>query len=231
MHDTALIHAQHFFDCYGNCFGAKTRVKVVEIGSQDVNGSLRSKCPATFEYVGLDFVAGKGVDIVLQDPYQLPLASESADIVLSSSCLEHAEMFWLVFLEIMRILKPRGLFYLNVPSNGAFHRYPVDCWRFYPDSGKALEAWARRSGVNAALLESYTGYQREDIWNDFVAVFVKDAKFTADFPGRIVHRIKDYNNGLENGNPEFLRYSAFPEDSRKLNVISQVAANKVKVEF
>src|SRR5579871_6551941 len=99
MHDTALIHAQHFFDCYGNGFGTKSRVKVVEIGSQDVNGSLRSTCPSAFEYLGLDFAAGKGVDVVLQDPYELPLEAESADIVLSSSCLEHAEMFWLVYLE------------------------------------------------------------------------------------------------------------------------------------
>ena len=30
------------------------------------------------------------------------------------------------------------LFYLNAPSNGEFHRYPVDCWRFYPDAGGAL---------------------------------------------------------------------------------------------
>jgi SAM-dependent methyltransferase len=70
--------------------------------------------------------------------YKLPFADGSVDVVLSSSCFEHSEFFWLLFLEILRVLRPEGLFYLNAPSNGPFHRYPVDCWRFYPDSGNAL---------------------------------------------------------------------------------------------
>src|SRR5512140_2189307 len=137
MHPTAMMNCAHFFDTYGTCFGPDERVRVVEIGAQDVNGSLRDVAPKRFEYVGVDFVAGKGVDVVLDDPYVLPFEAASADIVVSSSCFEHAEMFWLVFLEVMRILKPRGLFYLNVPSNGMYHRHPVDCWRFSPDSGAA----------------------------------------------------------------------------------------------
>ena len=84
--------------------------------------------------------------MVLDDPYTLPFADESVDIVVSTSCLEHSEMFWLSFLEMLRVLRPTGLLYLNVSSNGNFHRYPVDCWRFYPDSGVAMVCWARRNG-------------------------------------------------------------------------------------
>src|SRR4051812_2658915 len=137
MHDSALANAKLFFECYGQIFSDKKRpIRIVEIGSQDVNGSLRTVAPPAFEYIGVDFVAAKGVDVMLSDPYALPFTDESVDLVLSSSCLEHSEMFWLIFLDVMRVLKPDGLFYMNVPSNGAFHRYPVDCWRFYPDSGK-----------------------------------------------------------------------------------------------
>ena len=121
MHPSAMRNAKEFFDCYSPSLNRK-EVRVVEIGSQDVNGSLRSVCPATFEYVGVDFVPGNGVDLVLDDPYLLPFASESADIIVSSSCFEHSEMFWVLFLEIMRVLKKDGLFYLNAPSNGDFHR-------------------------------------------------------------------------------------------------------------
>jgi SAM-dependent methyltransferase len=104
MHPSARQNCQHFFDTYRNAFSAGS--KIVEIGSQDVNGGLRDIFPNDFNYVGVDFVAGKGVDVVLDDPYQLPFATESLDIVISSSCFEHSEMFWLTFLEILRVLKP-----------------------------------------------------------------------------------------------------------------------------
>jgi hypothetical protein len=85
--------------------------------------------------------------------------------------LEHSEMFWVVFLEMMRVLEPASLLYMNGPSNSSFHRYPVDCWRFYPDTGGALVTWARRSNINALLLESYVSLQQDGGWNDFVGVF------------------------------------------------------------
>ena len=146
MHPTAMRNCQSFFTTYSASFVQHQHVKVVESGSQNVNGTLRDTCPANFEYIGVDFAQAKGVDIVLADPYKLPFEDESVDVVLSSSCFEQSEMFWLVFLEILRVLKPNGLFYLNVPSTGSFHRYPVDCWRFYPDSGAALVKWAQLHG-------------------------------------------------------------------------------------
>lgn len=193
MHSTAMNNCQLFFQTYEKCFKADAKVNVVEIGSQDVNGSLRTTCPARFHYIGVDFAAAKGVDIVLEDPYKLPFEDNSIDIVLSSSCLEHSELFWVVFLEIIRILKPSGLFYLNAPSTGPFHRYPVDCWRFYPDSGKALVNWAYRNGFTPELLESYT--QLGGDWKDYVAVFLKDVNLVSEFPVRILSGKSDFENG------------------------------------
>jgi len=215
MHDTAMIDSKHFFDCYSDFFESTKPIKVIEIGSQDVNGSLRSNCPTAVDYIGVDIVPGKGVDIVLDDPYILPFDAESADIIVSSSCFEHSEMFWILFLEIMRVLKPCGLFYLNAPSNGNFHRYPVDCWRFYPDSGRALITWAKRNGINAALLESYTGQQIAEMWNDFVAVFLKDERFASRFPNRILNSKRNFNNGLVLNSNEFLNFSEIPQDRSK----------------
>src|SRR3546814_14106854 len=85
----------------------------------------------------------------------------------SSSCMEHSEFFWVLFLEMLRIVKPSGLIYLNVPSNGSFHRYPVDCWRFSPDSGSAHAKWGKHNGYPVALLEAFIGRQelgREACW-------------------------------------------------------------------
>jgi len=229
MHPTAMQNSKDFFACYSNVMRAHTPVRVIDIGSQDVNGSLRQTCPEDFSYVGVDFVGGKGVDVILNDPYILPFDSESADIVVSSSCFEHSELFWVLFLEILRILKPEGLFYLNVPANGDFHRFPVDCWRFYPDSGRALVTWAKRNGIPAALLESYTSTQIGDEWNDFVAVFLKDERFGERFPNRILNTKEAYNNGIVSGREEILRFSKMPEDKKKMALISQILANRVKV--
>lgn len=194
MHTSAYGHAQRFYDCYNGAF--PDGFKVIEIGSQDVNGSLRPIFERDCDYTGIDFAAGKGVDVVLTDPYKFPIPDESADIVVSSSCFEHSEMFWLTFLEIMRILKPHGLFYLSAPSNGVYHRYPVDCWRFFPDSGGALVNWAKRNGVNAALLESYVGRKEDEmIWNDFTAIFLKDEAHIERHRKRILSVLKNFDNG------------------------------------
>lgn len=198
-----------FFDTYLK--NAK-RLTIVDVGSQDVNGSLRSVAPANNKYIGIDFVEGQGVDIVITDPYVLPMENDSVDVVVCSSCFEHSEFFWLLFNEIQRILKPNGLFYLNVPSNGKFHRYPVDCWRFYPDSGIALQNWGRKNGYNTTLLESFTGKQKKDIWNDFAAVFLKDFQFIEKHPDRIQTMYPTFMNGLIYGEEDFKKFSELPED-------------------
>ena len=183
MHHSAMKNGEYFFNTYTLKQPAGT---VIDIGSLDVNGSLRSLSPSQHTYIGVDFVAGNGVDVVLTDDYKYPFESNYADFVVSSSCLEHADFFWITFLEMLRILKPGGLLYINAPSNGAFHRYPVDNWRFYPDSGKTLAKWANASGYPVTLLESYiSGQTRNEGWNDMVMVFIKDTQFIKAYPDRI----------------------------------------------
>jgi ubiquinone/menaquinone biosynthesis C-methylase UbiE len=158
-------------DFYAKFAGEFVEPTIVEIGSQNVNGSIREVAPPS-KYVGLDFQEAKGVDIVLQDAYSFPLPDNYADIVVTSSCFEHSEMFWLTFLEGVRILKPKGLFYINAPSTGPYHAYPVDCWRFYPDADKALQTWAKRNGYNVNVEYKTT---MEGPWGDFVVVYRKIA--------------------------------------------------------
>lgn len=220
MHPTAMRHGGLFFQAYATKLPSAV---VVDIGAQDVNGSLREVCPSNCRYIGVDFVAAKGVDVVLQDPYKLPFEDASVDIVISSSCFEHSEMFWVLFLEILRVLRPSGLFYLNVPSNGSIHRYPVDCWRFYPDSGNALVTWAKQNKYPSVLLESFTGRQGNSGygWNDYVAVFLKDASSISIFPDRIIHHYRHFDNGYLHGSGIFLNGQQFPEDIRKYNELGR----------
>ena len=168
MHPTAMQSATAFFQTYASEFVNPT---IVEIGSQNVNGSIRDVAPPS-NYVGLDFQEAKGVDIVLEDAYTFPLPDNYADMIVTSSCFEHSEMFWLTFLEALRILKPRGLFYINAPSTGDYHAFPVDCWRFYPDAAGALKTWAKRNGYDITV--DYTTVM-EGYWKDFIVVYRKNS--------------------------------------------------------
>ena len=137
MHAETLKNMQRFFDCYiAPHLGAPDdRLRLVDIGSMDENGSYREIfADPAFEYVGVDLVAGKGVDVVAENPYAYPLPDNSADIVISGQMMEHCEFFWKAFDEMARIAKPGALIVLIVPSHGPIHRYPVDCYRFLPDA-------------------------------------------------------------------------------------------------
>ena len=239
MHPSALNNGKLFFDTYSPpLLESEGSIRVVEIGSQDVNGSIRQFCPQEFEYIGVDFVDGKGVDVVITSPYELPFDDNSVDIVVSSSCFEHSEMFWVVYLEIIRILKPHGVFYLNVPSNGMFHRYPVDCWRFYPDSGPALVTWAQYNNFNVGLMESYTSNQvGNNWWNDFVAVYIKNKEYIKQYPKRILYTDIKYTNGILDNLPvgEFLNFQDYSEDHRcrmmQLDQLEQETQNLLQLKI
>jgi SAM-dependent methyltransferase len=213
MHPTAMNNGREFFSTYSKFFNG-SEVTVVDIGAQDVNGSLREACPTTFKYIGVDFQDAKGVDVVITDPYKLPFDDQSVDIVVSSSCFEHSEMFWLSFLEILRILKPTGLFSFNAPSDGAVHKYPVDCWRFYPDSGQALVNWSNRNNFDSILLECYT--QIGGGWQDYVAIFLKDKRHISLFTDRILNHKKDFENGTRSDKNSVLNAKGSTQNERKI---------------
>jgi SAM-dependent methyltransferase len=169
MHDTAAENAQNFFNKYLPTCSAYPRVVELGVGIDTI---IRDMAQDT-EYYGVDTFPGPNVDIVLDDPYVLPFDTGTVDIIISSSVYEHTEWFWVSFLECMRVLKPGGLMYIQVPSNGPVHRFPVDCWRFYPDSAEALAKWARHNKYLCDVVESKITPPKADIWYDYVAVFKK----------------------------------------------------------
>jgi len=208
MHKSAMNHARLFFETYA----VGNNLNIIEIGSQDVQGSIRKLKPADASYTGYDFVSGTGVDVVVDHPFKLPIENNTVDIVISSSCFEHASLFWMNFLEAIRVLKPNGLFYMQAPSNGEFHRWPVDCWRFYPDAGTALAQWGRLSGYpNCQLVESFVGDKDNDIWKDFVSVYIKDATYIDQYPNRILDSLENYTNGIKYGDNNFKKMNYWKE--------------------
>ena len=157
MHDRYILPALSDLDV----------VEVLDVGGADVNGGYRETFDdPRYRYRTVDVEDGEGVDVVLDDPYVLPLRDDSVDVVLSGQMLEHCEFFWLTFGEMIRVLKPTGLLVLIAPSAGAIHRYPVDCYRFYPDAYHALAKW-----TGCHVVEVF--HDQRGPWQDLVGVFSK----------------------------------------------------------
>lgn len=189
MHDTALRIGRLAIETFGPARGGA----ILEVGSRDVNGSLRSVAPAGCRYIGLDMAAGPGVDLVVEPGAAFPVDDDGFDLVIASSVFEHDPLFWVTFLEMLRKVRRGGYVYLNSPSNGAVHRWPEDHWRFYPDSGKALVRWARMQGFTLDLVESFVADREADIWDDFVAVFRKGPT-RRKLPQQLLHQMVPATN-------------------------------------
>ena len=212
MHDSALESFIEFKKIYLDNKQSK-KIAITEIGSQAINSSVKSSLNEKYDYTGVDITAGENVDIVLKDPYKLPFSDESIDAVISISTFEQTEFFWLTYLEILRILKPDGLFFLNVPSNSKFHRHSSDNWRFYPDSSIALEKWGIKNNYNPKVLEHYTNLENgRDIWNDYVSITIKDKKFIDKYEKRILDFKKNFTNGRKNNFQGIINFQEIPQD-------------------
>ncbi len=141
---------------------------VLDVGGADVNGSYRPLF-ADCAYKSLDF---QKADIVVKG-YDWPIEDESFDAVISGQALEHDGFFWLTMRNIARVLKPSGTAILIVPSAGAVHRHPVDCYRFLPDSMRALARWAELELID-------TEWNHASAWGDLCGVFRKPSKEVTD---------------------------------------------------
>jgi SAM-dependent methyltransferase len=123
------------------------------------------------EWIGVDISSGPGVDFVVETGSRMPFDEGSFDLVVASSVFEHDIQFWNTFLEMSRVVKNSGLILIIAPSQGPFHRFPLDAFRFYPDSGMALEKWAQTCGFPLALIESFTTRPENDFWADYIAIY------------------------------------------------------------
>jgi len=216
LHSSAMRIGTKFLKNYFN----DDMTSILEIGSYDVNGSLRSAQPIGSQWVGIDIEEGPGVDIVLNPSDEIPFPEGHFDVVVATSVFEHDPEFWKTLEKMARAAKPTGFLFICAPSNGPVHRYPLDCFRFYPDASQSFLKIIQEVSPGARLQESFIGAQdHEGLWNDFVAIYSmgksKNEKIEKVFLTETCSNVWDGELFLEE------TFIEFPEDRINANSYSE----------
>jgi SAM-dependent methyltransferase len=113
-----------------------SRGRVLEVGSQNVNGSPRGMFWEAPEYIGIDAESGPGVDIVMPAAdVAKKWSAEHFDTVLCFEMLEHDPNPWQSLRAMKRVLRIGGLLMISTPTFGfPLHRFPKDYYRFGEDA-------------------------------------------------------------------------------------------------
>jgi hypothetical protein len=111
----AIVHPEHF-DGNGN---------ILEIGSQDLNGSVRDYFKHNQNFLGLDLGMAKGVDWTI--PGELvELPDQWARVCISTECFEHAATWQRILMNMIRITSEGGLLILTIAGEGRATHGTID---------------------------------------------------------------------------------------------------------
>ena len=110
--------------------------RVLEVGSQDVNGTVRDSFADAESYLGIDMAPARGVDLVLLS-HEIPevYPDGSFDTVICCECLEHDIKPWETVEAMRNAIRPGGHMLITTPTFGfPLHRYPKDYFRYGEDA-------------------------------------------------------------------------------------------------
>lgn len=107
---------------------------VLEVGSRDVNGTVRPLLVSlgAREYLGVDLVAGPGVDRTCDvTDLAATLGEGSYEAVVTTEMLEHVRDWRPALSNLKRVVAPGGILVITTRSFGfPYHDYPGDYWRY-----------------------------------------------------------------------------------------------------
>ncbi len=93
-----------------------SNVKVLDVGSLDINGSNRHLFEKS-EYLGIDIGAGPNVDLISRG-HEYSAPDNFYDVICSTECFEHDMFYSDTLKNIVRMLKPKGLFFFTCATTG-----------------------------------------------------------------------------------------------------------------
>jgi hypothetical protein len=132
---------------------------VLEVGSRNVNGSVRPLFANATSYTGIDILDGPGVDVVVTGYGYEPAHKPS--VVVCCEVLEHTEQALAIVRNAAAILKLGGRLLVTcatdprMPHSG-IHGGPLEQGEFYrnvpPD---ILVGWVEQAGLHVLERETY----------------------------------------------------------------------------
>jgi SAM-dependent methyltransferase len=123
--------------------------RVLEVGSYDVNGTVRGFFPGATEYVGVDLVDGPGVDVVGYG-HELDFPDGHFDAALSAECFEHDPHWRSTFGNMVRMTRQGGLVAFTCASRGR------------PEHGTTRTGVGGSPGTQAVGLDYYQNLTTDD---------------------------------------------------------------------
>lgn len=146
MHTEAFDYVARFAD--------RSRCRVIELGSRDVNGTPRRLFPKA-TYTGVDCVAGRGVDVV-DDAATTPLFGDEADYVICAEVFEHTPDWRQIVANAYRILRSGGRAVFTCAGPG---RAPHPC-----HDDEEIGYYANVSSGDLGLVMIEVGFS--DVWSE-----------------------------------------------------------------
>ena len=133
---------------------------VLEVGSYNVNGTIRECFRDATRYIGIDQSPGPGVDQVL--PAELIInqfKQQEFDTVLCCEMLEHCVNPVDIVQQMIWVLKPKGHLLITSPDyNFPVHRHPKDYWRIGEDTYRDI-FFKDFELLRLDVAREHTGYQ------------------------------------------------------------------------
>ena len=157
MHAPVMKGIQELMDKHVPKGTGKDSDIAIDVGSYNVNGSLEPMVRSHWhKYIGIDIRKGPGVDLVMNDPYTLPIDYQ-VPLVVSCSCLEHCINPWRLMQDVYRIMAPGALVILCAPFNWQFHPHPNDYYRYTYEGLAAL-----CTEVGLEVIEAYMNEKKSN---------------------------------------------------------------------
>jgi len=127
------------FTSFHNWRDSRTHLRVLEIGSLDINGSVRHIFkPFAEKYIGIDMQEGPGVDLVID---AVAFRNEGDyDVVVCCEVFEHTNDWKKIITNSYINLRPGGLFIATMagegrPPHSALDEKPIREWEHYANIG------------------------------------------------------------------------------------------------
>lgn len=151
-------------------FATNDAISVVEIGSRDINGSVRCHFPAA-TWTGLDLYSGPSVDVISDALDYTP--ADLVDTIIIAEVFEHCSYWGEILNHVISWLKPGGRIIITCGGIGRDPHSAIDGGELRPD-----EYYANISADSLAEELHYAGFvgieaSVNEHWKDTYAIAQK----------------------------------------------------------